>query len=208
MVLKSKSRFSYANVASTLALVIAIGGGGAATAAALTLPRNSVGSPQIINGAVHGVDIHASTITGGKVAGHTLTGANIAGGTVTGANVKDHSLGHADFTTAPVGLVQGYVWDSVPASTLNTAVNIGAPGNAYAYNSSGGAITVTRTGVGVYEVTFVGLDFYPGNVQVTAYGGGSEQCKSGGWGTDTAAVVCFDSTGAPVNTLFDLSVIK
>ncbi|MCW2753065.1 MAG: hypothetical protein JWQ32_476 [Marmoricola sp.] len=198
MVLKSKSRFSYANVASTLALVIAIGGGGAATAAALTLPRNSVGSPQIINGAVHGVDIHSGTITGSKV----------AGGTLTGGNIKAHSVGHGAFTTGPVGLVQGYVWNNDAAAALNTPVNIGAPGNAYAYNSAGGAINLTRSAVGVYSVDFVGLVFYPGNVQVTAYGGGAVECKSGGWDSTTATVLCFDATGNPANSDFDLAVIK
>ena len=43
------SKFTYANVASTLALIIAVGGGGAAVAA---VAKNSVGSPQIKAGAV------------------------------------------------------------------------------------------------------------------------------------------------------------
>jgi hypothetical protein len=44
-----RSRLSYANVVSTLALFLALGG---ASYAALTLPRNSVGTPQLRNGSV------------------------------------------------------------------------------------------------------------------------------------------------------------
>lgn len=52
-------RLSYANVTATLALFVALGG---SSYAAITLPRNSVGSAQIRTGAVGSTEIHDRTV--------------------------------------------------------------------------------------------------------------------------------------------------
>ena len=65
---------TYANVASTTALVIAIGGGGAAVAASM-LPANSVGSKQIINNSVKSQDIKDNKVTGNDVNEHARPGS-------------------------------------------------------------------------------------------------------------------------------------
>jgi len=49
-----RSKLSYANVTATLALFIALGG---SSYAAVTLPRNSIGSTQIRTGAVHSSEV-------------------------------------------------------------------------------------------------------------------------------------------------------
>ncbi|WP_193607208.1 hypothetical protein [Nocardioides lijunqiniae] len=77
----SPRRLTYANVVSTLALVIAVGGGGAAVAAGLA--KNSVGSPQIRDGAVKRADLGRGSVVSAKV----------KDGSVTGADVKEASLG-------------------------------------------------------------------------------------------------------------------
>lgn len=59
------SKLTYANVMSTIAVVLAVGGG--ATALALTLPKNSVHSKQIAKGAVKTSDIGKDAVTGDKV---------------------------------------------------------------------------------------------------------------------------------------------
>ncbi|WP_134738935.1 hypothetical protein [Nocardioides sp. 503] len=81
MTTSSPRRLTYANVVSTLALVIAMGGGGAAVAAGLA--KNSVGSPQIKNGAVKKADLGAGSVVSTK----------IKDGAVTGADVNESSLG-------------------------------------------------------------------------------------------------------------------
>lgn len=68
-------RLTYANVVSTFALVIAVGGGGAAVAAGLA--KNSVSSPQIKNGQVKTADLATNAVSGAKVKSNTLTGADI-----------------------------------------------------------------------------------------------------------------------------------
>jgi hypothetical protein len=57
-----RPRLSYANVTATFALVLATSGVGYA---AVSVPRNSVGSPQVINNSLTGTDIKEGTL--GKV---------------------------------------------------------------------------------------------------------------------------------------------
>lgn len=85
-----------------------------------------------------------------------------------------------------------------------------APDPATSFNSSGGAVTVTRGSTGVYAVRFAGLGRGPGqrdNVQATGYGGAAGIfCKLGGWqssGSDLVADVhCFTPAGAPADSRF------
>jgi hypothetical protein len=67
-------RITYPHVASTLALVLALGGGGAYAAG---LAKNSVGSKQLKTGAVHAVDVKAGALTGGLVQDGSITGADV-----------------------------------------------------------------------------------------------------------------------------------
>jgi hypothetical protein len=203
MVLK-KSRFTYANVASTLALVIAIGGGGAATAAAVTLANNSVGSAQIINGSVRAVDLHANSVPSGKIVNGAVGSAKIANGAVGDAKITNGTLTHNKFTSNAVGLVQGYAWSPVanpaPSSTLN---------NVYTYNSAGGAITEAHSSTGVYTVTFAGLNWNPGTVLVNAYGSSNaDTCHVGGWNSPSVSVYCYTPAGVADNSQFTIAVIK
>lgn len=64
-----RSRVSYANVASTLALVVALGGTGAYAAG---LAKDSVTSKQIKNGAIKAVDIKKDNVSGDQVKESTL----------------------------------------------------------------------------------------------------------------------------------------
>jgi hypothetical protein len=72
-----RSRPSYADVVSTLALVLALVGGGAAFAA---VAKNSVGSAQIKNGAVKGKDVKSDALTSKQIRDATLTNAMVVAG--------------------------------------------------------------------------------------------------------------------------------
>lgn len=65
-----RAKLTYANVMSTIAVLLALTGG--ATAIALSLPKNSVKSKQIAPGAVKTSDIAKDAVTGDKVAESTL----------------------------------------------------------------------------------------------------------------------------------------
>jgi hypothetical protein len=78
----SRSRLTYANVVSTLALLLVLTGGGAALAA---VTKNSVGSSQIRNGAIKGKDVKTDTLTSKQIRDSTLTNASIVSGRPSGS---------------------------------------------------------------------------------------------------------------------------
>jgi len=76
-------------VVSVLALIVALGG---TSYAALSLPKNSVGSKQIKKNAVTNSDVKNSAITSAKV----------KNGSLTGSDVKDHSLTGQDLAAGSI----------------------------------------------------------------------------------------------------------
>jgi hypothetical protein len=198
---EKKSRFTYANVASTLALIIAVGGGGAAVAA---VAANSVGSAAIIDGAVKNAEVANNAVKGAEVADGSLTGSDLKNGSVSGTDVQDGSIGRSDFTSSTAGIVRGYAWMDQPGTVLGVQSTLQ---NDYLYNPKG-TVKVTRTAVGEYDVAFGGLNFDPGHVVVTPYGDAATTCSVDNWEAGTVAVNCFDAAGAPVNSEFNVTVIK
>ncbi len=94
-----RPKLSFANVASCLALFVALGSG---AYAATNLPKNSVGTKQlkknavaaakVKNGAITAAKLADGSITGTKVKAGSLTAADIAGGSLTGANIDQSTL--------------------------------------------------------------------------------------------------------------------
>jgi hypothetical protein len=78
----------------------------------------------------------------------------------------------------------------------------------FSSNPSGGAITITRTGVGKYRVTWAGADSEIhglGNIQVTAWGADDVQCKVNtinGYTYDFADILCFNPSGVPTDARY------
>jgi len=72
-------RLGYPHIASTLALVVALGTGGAY---ASSLAKNSVTTKQIKNGTITAKDVKKKTLTGAQVKDGSLTGADVAAGTL------------------------------------------------------------------------------------------------------------------------------
>jgi hypothetical protein len=111
-----------------------------------------------------------------------------------------------------------YVWANNASSAINSAYT---PSSNYSYNTVGRsqANRVTRLGTGSYRVSCRGVGGGAlfngsgswgagGNVQVTAYGSGSNYCKVGSWATGgadmTASVYCFNHEGQRANARFTL----
>ena len=83
------------------------------------------------------------------------------------------------------------------------------PDTKYSFNPDDGQVRIKRSGVGTYDVRFDRVlpdQAAGGNVQVTAYGPGSETCKVASWrsgnGGFSAAVRCFNAQGRPADTRF------
>ncbi|WP_395657743.1 hypothetical protein [Nocardioides sp.] len=207
-----KTRMTYANVASTLALVVAVGGGGAAVAAA-KLPANSVGSKQVINNSLNGQDIKDDRVKGADIDESTLgqvpsaanaDAATTAGSANTATTANGLSAGAINnpnvFGTAALGVVRAYAWNS-SASANATLTN-------YTYNRSGGAVNVVHNSAGDYTITFAGLNLSAGNVVVSGYGGGATWCKVNSWGSSSIGVLCFNSAGAPTDSRWTIAVTE
>jgi hypothetical protein len=112
MLKRIRSGLTYANVMSTLAVFLILGG--ATAFAANQLAKNSVGTKQLKKNAVAMAKIKDNAVNGAKVADSSLTGADLLDGSVagaditdgslTGADVKDGSLAGVDLTDGTVGL--------------------------------------------------------------------------------------------------------
>lgn len=97
-----RKRLTYANVMSSIAVFLVLGG--ATAIAANQLGKNSVGSKQLKKNAV----------TTAKIKKNAVSGAKIKNGAVDGAKVKDGSLTGSDINLATLGTVPS-------ANTANTA---------------------------------------------------------------------------------------
>jgi hypothetical protein len=103
----------------------------------------------------------------------------------------------------------GFAWANLPSDATY------APNLNYSFNSSGGAITVTRSALGRYSVDFAGLQKLTGrteNVQVTPFGVGYSACKVVAWGNAGAAlrvsVECRKLDGTFKDARFNVLVIE
>jgi hypothetical protein len=94
----------------------------------------------------------------------------------------------------------GWVWGDQPSATSYT------PSTSYSFNSSGGAIGISRSSTGRYFVSFSGLgSSQVSNVLVSGYSTNGT-CKVGGWDVSSAGinVYCFDASGNPADSYFTL----
>jgi hypothetical protein len=85
-----KPKLSYANVASTLALIVALGGTGAY--AASKLPDKSVGEFQLRPGAVTAEKIRKNAVTAPKIKAEAIKQGKIASGSITAAKMTQGSV--------------------------------------------------------------------------------------------------------------------
>lgn len=119
-----------------------------------------------------------------------------------------------DILVVPAGSVQGRNGFVVTPSAEGT----GAIAAATAHNSSGGGIGVSRTGTGLYTVTFNGLargDFTTPEREtfhITAYGDGTNWCKISSWGptegNERIGVNCYNNAGALADARFSVLMLE
>jgi hypothetical protein len=128
--MKIREKFSYSNVASSVALVIAVSGvGGVAYAAGVA--NNSVGSPQIKDGQVKTVDLGKASVTGKKVKASSIGQSHLnkaartaftAGANVYYDDLNFHNItsGNPDKTIFEFTVPSGNYLVSASANVTNT----------------------------------------------------------------------------------------
>jgi hypothetical protein len=185
---KLRERLTFANVMSVIAVFIALGAG---AYAAVTLPKNSVGSKQIKDGKILGKDVAPDTLTGGNINEASLS---LPGGGAAGATGPSGATG-------PAG----------PAGTTGRDGAQGAAGQATAFariDATGTLIGGAAESKGIAQT----------NVQHTAGASAAEvagtgvYCIGGLSFTPTSATVSTDNTdsmpGAPTTTGGSLNFIS
>ena len=95
-----RPRLSYANAVSTLALIIAIGTGGAY--AATKLPDRSVGEFQLRPGAVTAEKIRKNAVTAPKIKAEAIKQGKIANGSITAAKMTQGSVSNSSLQEGSV----------------------------------------------------------------------------------------------------------
>ena len=84
-----RSRLTFANVVSLMALFIALSGG----AYALTIPKASVGAKQLKKNAVTAPKIKRNAVTSPKVRNGSLAGADVRNDSLTGDDLDESTIG-------------------------------------------------------------------------------------------------------------------
>lgn len=213
-----RKRLTYANVMSSIAVFLVIGGG--AALAATNLPKNSVGSRQLqvkavktgkvapeaikagklAQNAVTTNRLRENSVTSGKIQNNAVTTSKILDNAVTGAKVDESTLSQVP-DSAKLG--------GNPASSFQTTSGLlfatVAPANAAATVVRGrGATGVTRIATGFYAVSFE-RDI-TGCTWVATYGQPNNTGVNAVWattrgftGNNEVGVVLYDKTGTQVD---------
>src|SRR3954451_3975932 len=95
-----RKRLTYANVMSTLAVFLVLGGG--AALAATQLGKNTVGTKQLKKNAVTAAKIKNGAINGAKVADGSLTGADVADGSIGTGDIANLAINTAKLADGAV----------------------------------------------------------------------------------------------------------
>ena len=85
-----RTRLTYANVMSTIAVFLVLGGG--AAFAASQLGKNTVGTKQLKKNAVTAAKIKKGAVNSAKVVDGSLTGVDIADGSIGGADIANSAI--------------------------------------------------------------------------------------------------------------------
>jgi hypothetical protein len=98
MTSKSKFRISPALVIGCIALFVALGG----SALAVGVGKNTVRSPQIVDGTVRAVDLHDQAVAAGKIAENAVESAQVAPDSLTTEDLGDNSVGSREIQAGAI----------------------------------------------------------------------------------------------------------
>lgn len=168
---KIAARLSYANVMSTLAVFLLLGGAGAYAAkkqkiGSTQLKASAVTTSKIKNGAVGGSKLAAAAVGVDKLADGAVTNAKLADGAVSTAKLGSDAVTGDKVNEATLGEVP-----SANSANPLAFAKVNAAGIVDGANSKGiTSLNVSHPATGVYCVNVP--SFVPRGGQVTTQGGG------------------------------------
>jgi len=119
-------RLTYANVMSSIAVFLVLGG--ATAFAAAQLGKNSVGTKQLKKNAVTTAKIKKNAINGAKIKKNAITTAKVKNGAITGAKVNTSTLGTVPSASTYSGYSRtGLIKASATAGASEAAAYAAAP---------------------------------------------------------------------------------
>ncbi len=159
-----RTHLTYANVAATLALIIAVSGGAAYAA-------NTIDSSDIVDNQVYSADVRDDSLAGGGLSATDLQAGSVGTSEVqnnqirsavevsdnglTGADISENTLSVAGLG-CQAGLILGFArikgGPSMPSTYTSSSTYIDTKRNC-----SGGTVEVRRVGTGLYSIRFPGL---------------------------------------------------
>lgn len=201
-----RKHLSYANVMSTIAVFLLLGGAGAIAAKQKT---KRIGTNQIKASAIVAGKIKNGAVINSKLADGSVTGSKLADGSVSTAKLSGQVIGTGQLQGDSVTgekVVESSLSEVPSAASANPAAfaKVNSNGVVDAANSKGiTSVNVTKPGTGVYCVTVP--SFTPRGAQATTQfggtGGTTAQVTVGGTGNCPApAVQVLTWTATPTAT--------
>jgi hypothetical protein len=143
-----RTRLSFANVTSTLALFLALGG---TSYAAAQLPFNSVGKGQIKSNAVGKSEIASNSVGTSELRNSGVAAADIKSGAVGPSEVRPNAIDSDELADGGIGAADLSDAAKTAVAGLN-AVTFRASANGDGTGAAGNAKGISRAADGVYNV--------------------------------------------------------
>lgn len=135
-------RLTYANVMSTIAVFVALGG---TSVAAVGLGRDTVGSDQVVNGSLTSGDIAEGGVRSSDIRDGTITHDDVRDGTLRGADVATNTIGARNLVDNGIRADDLGVDSVTGRAVQNDAIGSGkiADGSVRSADVADGSITAT-----------------------------------------------------------------
>jgi hypothetical protein len=146
---RARQRLSFANVTSTLALFVALGG---TSYAAITLPSNSVGKSQIRSGAVGQSEVSSNSIGPWELRTNAVRSSEIRTNAVGASEIRPSAIDTDELADKGIGAAD--LSDAAKATLADlSGVTFRAGSTGAGAAAGGNATSVSKTGTGAYTVT-------------------------------------------------------
>jgi len=146
---RARQRLNFANVTSTLALFVALGG---TSYAAITLPANSVGKSQIRTAGVAQSEVASESIGTGELRSNSVNSPEIRTNAVGASEIRPSAIDSDELADKGIGAADLADAAKTALADMN-GVTFRTRSNAVGVIAGGNATAVTKTGLGAYTVT-------------------------------------------------------